>query len=234
MHFWNFYAQHVNTVFACRHFSRAVQQVLLQISRAVVRDTDEGDGEMRTELGVSPDVPVEAWKELGDLAIPAGAVRWYGDTNVRLILSWFWQTTFRSPHEVLWVSQFQLYIDFMLSGELGPVKLDVWASGTSVPFLDILAIPFQTRTRWFCKVLKECLRHIGQPLTYRYCQPWSHALSLHTGCLAVPWPRERLAVIDNWILEHCPAGIRRASTALASLPFGVKDVRFPPVWLTCA
>ena len=184
--FWTWYAHHVNSVCACRDISRQVQQVLLAVSRAAVSDDGLCDENAREDLGVSPVVPPGTWQELGVLHIPLQAVRWYGDMVVRTVLSWYWQSV-SSTAEVQWISQYQLYIDFMLCGECGPVKLDSWRSGDSVPHVDLLSISFLTRARWFSRTLKECLKHHGQGFQFSYCRPSSRALNLHTGCLAVPW-----------------------------------------------
>ena len=232
--FWKLFEKHVVKTNACHSLSRAVQTTLLKISKAVVRDADVIAGDERDELGLSPPVPIDAWRPVGVLAIPGAAVRWYGDEAVRSMLSWFWQSTCQSTFPVVWVSQFQLYIDYLKSGEMAPTKLDRWKAGRQTPHVDLLAVPFQTRTRWFSKVLRESLRHLGHQCTYHYCRPHSSSLFLHTGCLALPWCPDRLAAVDDWFLEMCPGGIRRSSKALERLPLAVKDVRFHDVYVSCA
>ena len=227
--FWEFFDRHVQATRACNRISREVQHVLLRISRAVVRDNSGPEGIEREEVCVPPEVPSDAWKALDALYIPATAVRWYGDEVVRLLLSWYWQATYSSSSPVIWMSQFQLYIDFMMSGEHGPTKLGVWRAGHRTPQLDLLSIPFQTRCRWFSRVLKECLKHHGQTFTYRYCRPHSRSLFLHTGCIAVPWDPVRVSAVDDWILAFCPNGVQRTSKAVDGLPFATKDCRFPEV-----
>ena len=216
---------------ACQHVSRIVQRVLLAVSKAAVGDDGE-DNTAKDDLGVSPPVPDDAWQGLRPFAVPPAAIRWYGDKVVRLILSWFWMATHGNPHEVIWMSQFQLYIDFMLSGEVGPTKIDGWRAGDATSHLDLLTVPFQVRARWFSRALRECLKHHGQGSTYRFCRPRSDALFLHTGCLAVPWDPGRLRAIDEWILSYCPGGIHRTSKAVDGLPFAHYDVRFPPVLIS--
>lgn len=232
--FWALFDRHVNSTLACHHISRTVQQTLLDISKAVIRDEDCGAEEFRSDLATTPEVPHDAWRPLPSLVIPQAAVRWYGDELVRQIMSWFWMATFQSSSPTLWVSQFQLYIDFMLSGERGPTKFESWQVGRKAPHIDLLAVPFQTRSRWFNKVLKECMRHAGAGLTYAYCRPSSRALFLHTGCLALPWSLDRLEAVDEWILRMIPAGVQRSSKALEGLPIATKDERFDPVWFTTA
>ena len=230
--FWQYYARHVRAFEATKDFSRIVQHVILRISQAVVRDPDEVDDSSRPDLCESPAVPSDAWRPPPLLHIPQGAVRWYGDEVVRLLLSWYWQNVADSPYPVVWISHFQLYIDFMKSGSVGPIKLDQWRAGSSCPETDLLQISFQKRTRWFIKVLKESLRHHGAGCVAKYCRPVSRAFNLHTGCLAVPWCPARLEAVDEWVLTICPAGVRRTSKAVDSLPCAEYDKRFDVVWIS--
>ena len=227
--FWEFYSSHVSAVQTCESISRQVQKVQLAISQEVVRETSGHVGEFREELCETPDVPGDAWHSLPLLSIPRQAVRWYGDKMVRTILSWFWFAVSTSAHPVCWVSQYQLYLDFTMCGECGPLHLQGWSDGANTPEVELLSISFHVRVRWFAKVLKECLRHLGAPCTYRYCRPFSNALMLHTGCLALPWDPARLGWIDSWLQTHCLGGVRRSSTALRGVPLALKDGRFPSV-----
>lgn len=230
--FWAFFDMHVNTVTASRMLSRKIQGVLVAISRAVIKDHDDDMGDQRLDIAFPPPMPEDAWKPLQELRIPMAAVRWYGDETVRVIMSWFWGVAFNSPFPVVWVSQFQLYIGFMLAGESGPTKLDRWRAGRLTPHMDLLTIPFQRRARWFSKVMKESLRHSGHCLRYCYCQPESRAFHLHTGCVAVPWDPARLAIVDEWVHMLAPAGIRRTSKCLDTFPVAKRDLRVAEVFLT--
>ena len=116
--FWTFFSRHILAVEASRTISRHVQTVLLTISQLVVRSEQPVPAEVRDNLCCSPEVPFEAQLVLSQLHIPAAATRWYGDMVVREILSWYWQTAYNSPHPFVWISQYQLYVDFMLSGVL--------------------------------------------------------------------------------------------------------------------
>ena len=232
--FWDFYSRHVNSTLACRRISREIQHVLLAVSKAAVKDSDLQAGDERSDLGVSPPVPAGAWPKLPELSFPRGAVRWYGDAVVRQVMSWFWQVTYGREHDVVWVSQFHLYVDFLFTGEAAPTHIHSWQHGDALPHVDLLAIPFHTRARWFNKVLRECWRHLGFSCTTLYCRPESEALFFHTGCVALPWPRWRLKCVDEWFLKFAPGGCHRTSSALASLPIAARDLRFDEVWLSCA
>lgn len=230
--FWEFFAKHVQVSLACQQLSREVQKTLLLISRAVVGDMAGETVEEREELAIPASVPDDAWRPLGDFTVPPAAIRWYGDEVVRTILSWFWQILHGcSNDEVVWVAQYQLYVDFSLTGELAPTNLGGWKPGRCTPHLDLLSVTFQTRVRWFSKVLRECLCHLGRPCTQQYCRPMSNALFLHTGCIALPWPKERLQRVDSWFLMHCPEGIHRTSKAIQNLPLASKADEFARVWI---
>ena len=232
--FWDFFSCHVNSTLACRRISREVQGVLLAVSRAVLKESDSPEGDDRPDVGAPRSVPGDAWKQLPELTIPAAAVRWYGDAVVRQLLSWFWQVTHGSHEELVWVSQFHLYVDFLFTGEAAPTHIDSWKHGDCTPHVDLLAIPFQTRARWFNKVLRESWRHMGFSCLTRYCRPHSNALFFHTGCVAIPWPSWRLRCVDDWFLRFAPGGFHRSSGALSALPIATRDVRFDTVWLTSA
>eukprot|EP00435_Cladocopium_sp_Y103_P041452 s2524_g11.t1 len=223
--FWHFFDDHVCAVQHARFISTQVQSNLLAISQAVVQAESLNDEQVELQGFCEPSrVPEGAWSGLqGNFHTPPAAVRWYGDLLVRKLLSWFWFTVDQSA-EVVWVSQFQLYIDYMLStGEIGPVHFDRWADGGDNSALSLVNITFKVRCRWFSKVLKESLRHQQQTVKHSFCRPHSTSLSLHTGCLAIPWPSDRLTRIDEWILQHIPGGVRRTAKALDSLPVALVE-----------
>ena len=232
--FWTLFGRHVNATIACQRISREVQQTLLAVSKAVLRDRDAAEAVEREDLGVPMQVSADDWTPVGQLSIPTAAVRWYGDGVVRQVLSWFWQAVHGSTAELRWVSQFQLYVDFMLSGEAAPTNYDGWKHGELTPHVDLMAFSFLVRARWFSKVLRECLRHHGTKCTFRYGRPHSRAVMMHTGCLALPWSAQRLEWVDSWLLSHSASGFHRSSKALENVPVGSKDDRFMDVWLSCA
>ena len=132
------------------------------------------------------------------------------------------------------MSHFQLYTDFMLStGHPGPVHVDRWVDGSSISWLSLAGFSFKQRTRWFTKVLKEILRHLGVKLQMDYGKPFSQMILFHTGIIALPWPASRLSLVDDWFL-HCGNGTtyRRQSRALESLPYASSHSGFPLVPLT--
>ena len=232
--FWSLHQRHVQASLAINLINRTVQHVQLAISQEVVRN--EAPVAQVDIPALDAPLPAPAWKPLPDLQIPSGAVRWYGDALVRLILSWFWQTLHGCQEPVVWVSHFQLYADFMCStGHPGPIHRGKWRDGADEPYISLLAYAYKQRTRWFVKLLKESLRHQQISLVTSYGGlPFSHMLLMHTGIVALPWPSERLRHIDQWMLKCVGTTFRRQSKLLDSLPFADADVRFPQVYLTTA
>jgi hypothetical protein len=119
--FWDLHDRHCGALAAIGYYNRLVQNVQLLISREVVR------GEKPVQLEADPEpAPEETlrWTTLPSLQIPAAAVRWYGDSIVRSIVSWFWQGVADGGDRPMWISHFQLYADYMLATGLpGPVRL---------------------------------------------------------------------------------------------------------------
>jgi ribonuclease HI len=230
--FWQLLHEHLKALQFSRDVSRHVQHVQLAISRAQVRYCDEV---AQPTVLVQPD-PVPAWTAVVQFeTLPAAAVRWYGTTLVRLLLSWFLQGIDPGVSDVRWVAHSQLYVDFMLaSGEAGPVHFTKWENGASLPLLGLRDVPFKTRTRWFTKVMREILRHMKIPVAMQYGRPHSETLALHTGVWALPWPVWRLELVDLWFSERLPTAATRGGKILDSLPLAQRDERFPPVVLTSA
>ena len=232
--FWELYAMHAQARAAVQVINHAVQCLQLNISKEVVRSDEPLALEMAPiDLALPP--PLRAWRPLPELRIPAQAVRWYGDALVRRILSWFWQSVGTGQEELHWVSHFQLYADYMCStGHPGPVHLTKWADGDTVPQLTLLGLAFRQRTRWFVKVWKECLKHLGINLEFAYGRPFSQAVLMHTGCVSLPWPRDRLALVDRWMISCAQATFRRQTRAIDALPYADIQPGFPPMYQSTA
>jgi len=127
---------------------------------------------------------------------------------------------FTSKEPIKWVSHIQLYADFMAAtGNPGPVNLKGWKDGASVSYLTLKGFSYRQRVRWFVKTLKECLRHMGQPIKFAVGLPHSNMVRMHTGIFAVPWPERRLLAVDKWLYQCVPFAFRRQSKAVDALPF---------------
>ena len=231
-YFWSLQARHQQAHARARALSDLIQRVQLAISQDVVSLEPSELPDALPEECTLP-LPDSPWTSLPSLHIPAGAVRWYGDPMVRLVISWFWQTLFAAAGPVRWISHFQLYIDFMMAtGHPGPVHLHKWMEGTQVSHLTMQGFGFKQRSRWFAKILKETLRHMGISLHYGYGKPCSNMVLTFTGVVALPWPQERLEEIDRWMLACAGTTFRRQSKKIDALPYCVRNGSFTPVYVT--
>ena len=234
--FWSLLERHRLATRAAHEISRHVQRVQLDVSLQVLREADVGTGDPPVALEPpSAPAPTPVWVRLPALhALPSGAIRWYGDFLVRQILSWFWQAV-GGPceEEVKWVSHFQLYVDYQLcTGHFGPVHRARWLNPDEHTLLGLENIPFKTRTRWFCKVLKECLRHMSIQLAYATVRPNCRYLNMHSSCIALPWPRPRIDCIDHWLRCHLTSAAAREGRILEALPLATRSEDMPRVILT--
>lgn len=229
--FWKLQGEHVQALEAIGQVNRLIQGVQLAISKEVVYNDKPDTCEVAPQVCHSP-LPSRPWRPLPALSIPSGATRWYGDTIVRLLMSWFWQTLHASESDLVWVSHFQLYIDFMCcTGHPGPIHLSKWYDGDLLPNVRLRGFSFRQRARWFAKVWKQCLKHLNFAVELAYCKPKSHIILMYTGCAALPWPAERLAQIDDWMMKCSGGAFKRQTKAIDSLPFADKQLGFPPVFL---
>ena len=225
--FWNLHSRHIRAVQLASEVSRHVQSVQLRISRRVLNDLrvarDVADPPVVDPVVYAPQVP---WAPLPPLAhFPAQAIRWYGFSMTQLILSWFW-AVLANPGEtpMRWISHTQLFIDFQLAtGNHGPIHRvkgtsGTWSNSADDDLTGLAPLGFKLRCRWFAKVLKESLRHLGCVLPAGFQKPWSFYLSLHCSCLGLPWPADRLEVVDRWLQSHLDAVAKRDGKQLDSLP----------------
>ena len=231
-HFWALLDEHLTALSFVREVSRHVQHLQLAISRAQVRYADEVEPQVDIPL---PEA-APAWNlNVSFEKLPSAAARWYGQDVVRLLISWFLQSIDPGSSGVIWISNFQLYVDFMLAtDEPGPVHFSKWTDGASMPLLGLRNVSFKTRARWFNKVLREILRHMALHVHTGFGRPVSEAIAMHTGIWALPWPLWRVQIVDRWFSERIPMTVTRGGRCLDSLPLAARDERFPGVVLTSA
>lgn len=227
-HFWNLLQRHLQACLQMDSWNSEIRTVLLRVSRLVVRNAD-----LQVEHDppdVPPQMPVSLpWTALPpEPCLPPGAIRWYGEVLVTKITKWFWDALSDSDAAVEWIAYSQLYADFALStGEPGPLKLQSWCDGSDIPHHRLLQFGFKMRVKWFAKVLREILRHGGLTICAGYQRPKSFMLASFSGCLALPWPEQRLIAVDNWFQCFTDQPFRRQSKALDSLPVPLRDTSFP-------
>jgi hypothetical protein len=109
--------------------------------------------------------------------------------------------------------------------------LSKWYDGDLLPNVRLRGFSFRQRARWFAKVWKQCLKHLNFAVELAYCKPKSHIILMYTGCAALPWPAERLAQIDDWMMKCSGGAFKRQTKAIDSLPFADKQLGVPPVFL---
>ena len=230
--FWQLFARHSQAMISIGFYNWHIQTLQLRVSREVVRsDTPCVVEAEPMEVALPP--PINAWEGLPELHVPLGAVRWYGDPLVRLMLSWLWGVLDGTDADLIWVSHFQLYGDFMLAtGHPGPVHEKRWLDGAELPRYRLRGFAFKQRTRWFIKVLKQALKHCGVHLECAYGKPVSRAIQMYTGCVALPWDVARLDLVDRWLLSCSQTTFKRQSKALDAIPLADRNDEFHPVFVS--
>ena len=112
-----------------------------------------------------------------------------------------------------------LYADFMAATDHpGPVNDRGWKEGALINGLS-LRYSYKQRVRWFIRLLKECLKHLGLQLPYAYGLPSSQMVQMHTGIIALPWPLHCLQIIDAWMFRCVPHAFKRQSKVVDTLPY---------------
>lgn len=217
--FWQLLARHVQACTLIDGWNAEIRTVLLQVGRMVVRH-EAGVTDEPCVPTPQPDRIDFAWGGLPPVPCqPPGAIRWYGKSIVLRLMQWFWEVLQEPTAPMAWISYSQLYIDFAIStGEPGPLKFPDWCDGADVPHQSLISFGFKLRTKWFGKVLRETLRHGCIPVRSGYHRPKSFMIAMHAGCLALPWPQQRLDYIDQWIAQFVVSPFRRQSKAMDSLP----------------
>ena len=232
--FWSLFHRHVQALDYVDSINEQVHTVLLQVSKEVVRAQDTADAPNELDRPSSIALPLPPWKGLLPFSVPEGAVRWYGADMVRLVLSWFWWVLHSSDSPMTWISHPQLYADFMGStANPGPVKVNGWKNGANVQNLALRGYTYRQRTRWFIKLLKECLRHRGQHIDFAFGLPQSHMVCMHSGLFGVPWPVERILAVDAWMFSCIPKSFQRQTKSIDALPYvsSIKGLERVPISL---
>ena len=113
-------------------------------------------------------------------------------------------------------------------------RFTAWEDGAQVSHLSLLGFGCKQRTKWWTKVWKEILRHLHVSPTFAYGRPHSCMILHHTGVAALPWPPERIKLVDQWMLRVAGTTFRRNSKLLDALPIAPRLEVFPPVYMsTC-
>ena len=230
--FWTLFERHKQATQANWDLSRQVQWLQLRISRAAVqaeRFMDEMEAGTTAQPVRQPAVDPGPWVPLPVFeAMQPCVVAKYGARLPGLLQRWFWthlEGTARRPE---WISLYQLYIDFMwFCGEGGPISdKNKWYDPASSPEVLVVPYHFKRRCAMWITMFKDVMKHSGVECHFRFTRPQSLMLSLHAGCCWVPWPPERLSVVDRWIEKHFGKPATRNGETVNRLPaaWGPKEV----------
>ena len=237
--FWALHRKHCLETQWVRQLSREVQQVILKISNKVVaREVTLQQDETVRGVDLERTLPVMVaqappWDGLvPNTPFPLEVTRRYGHRFVAILVAWFRaaMTQFSAGCETQWLSIHQLYIDFQhQTGELGLIYNKGWKDPESLPGLKLVPKSFKKRSSWFGRVLRAVFQSFGIQLPWMVTRPQSLMLSLHTACVAIPWPSWRLIIIEQWLTSRLPA--KRAATRngheLVHLHPAKQDSRWP-------
>ena len=111
------------------------------------------------------------------------------------------------------------------TGHPGPVNINGWIDGERLSHLYLRGLAFRTRARWFAKVWREILRHQGIILESAFGRPCSQVVLLHTGCVSLPWPCDRLEKVDRWMFACSQTAFKRQSAAIDSFAICLHPTR---------
>lgn len=219
--FWIFHRSHVRAVRSFRYISRQVQDVLVRVSKAALLSKLDDDDQIDTvqrpvgfgfllEWGTIPQVEGVARK----------LVRRFGFRLVKQCRDWLVHCLHASQSlQLKWISWYQLYIDYMMAtGEEGPLRFTEWIDPIAAPNAQLIGINFKKRCTWFGYLAKAIMLDLQLDVTFRFTRPCSHVLNLHAGCVTLPWPVDRLEVIEGWMTSHLPRGAHRNGEVVRRLP----------------
>ena len=235
--FWAFHSKHAREVELMKHISRSVQQVILDVSRAVVgRENAFQEEPNETAQGEATSVrrqskPGQWTAPQFSHVLPASLTEKFGFRAVATMVGWLQQALQQGATEhaeVGWVSLCQLYLDFQMStGEAGPICLKQWIDPVARPSILLQKFPFKRRCAWFARMLKLVLKSSGGVFSHSTTRSKSVILQLHLPCIWIPWPTCRLEWVEQWIGQHLDQAATRSGKCLNGLPFAKQDGRWP-------
>ena len=218
--FWELHHRHVQAVFAAQRLSRQIQQVQLEVSRALVApESKSTDQEPAPPPPAVPIVPAQPWAPLPPGDVPEHLHHKYGRQMCEDVTSWIRSCTARA-NGPSWLSYYQLYIDFMGSFQCGgPILLEgCWYDPRKNPEVELVPYMFKQRCTWWARMFREILKSFGGPLITNFGRPNSHMLCVHAGCYWTPWPSDRLQTVEAWIANWLVHPATRNGDSLSKLP----------------
>ena len=235
--FWQFHRRHAQEVELAWHISQCVQQVILDISRAVVVRDEAYSGIPDDSATIVPEGLSRLRKEgqwqgaSFPLVLPPEITGKFGFRMTSQFVGWVQQALRQATQECVepaWISFSQLYIDYQMStGEPGPICIQSWIDAAVRPSVLLRKFPFKKRCAWFTRMFKFVFKAGGNELSVSTVRPSSVILQLHLPSLWIPWPTIRLEMVEQWFTSHLDRSATRAGSCLNGLPFAKRDGRWP-------
>lgn len=209
-HFWTTWFEASESLRFQGQVLAAVQQVLLNVGRAdkrlqheqerqtTMHDADDY-GQWKPPEGNEPRVDVSEWKQ------SAALHKKYLRTNIEAFHSWWVQVgvpILRKGGRCRWISGLQLYGDFQLStGFAGILSRDhrEWFDDEMTTPDDVTK-GFATRSTKFLYIWGAYMKRNKCIISKKLMRPSSGVLACWTQCYYLPWPTERLDVVDQAVL----------------------------------
>ena len=239
--FWELHKVHAGAVEYVTHVNNIVQTTILNISRRVVKreqlSTDcEVDLAHPKHAVPLMSYPAPEWVGFtAKIPVPLETTAKYGHRFVAMVTAWFQQGLEEANGTpALWISLHQLFLDYQFqTGELGPICGKQWTDTATQPRFRLKPHPFKKRSSWFGRSFRKILAAHGCNPPYAVTRPASDLLALHIPSLAIPWPRWRLIILEEWFGRHLPFGqaATRDGIQLKHLPPAKRDGRWPSLCL---
>lgn len=237
--FWTLHRQHCLQSQWFQKISREAQAVILSISKKVVTREEVLQQDETAPSGAVDRVqpimssPSPVWDGFIPRAqLPLGVTSRFGHRFVAMVVAWFGEAVkeFSPGCDTSWLSIHQLYLDYQhQTGELGLVYQKEWKDPVILPGLKLVPRTFKRRSSWFGLAFRAILRAFGQDIPWMVTRPNSTMIALHTACVALPWPKWRLEVVEKWLMHRLPAkkAATRSGQDLVYLPPAKQDVSWP-------
>ena len=176
---------------------------------------------------------VEKSKEVQQIVQPMryvqahSLIRKHGLSIVELVHQW-WQGTGRrflnAPSTLVWISFAQLFADFQLTtGAVGPTFKKLKWYSDDAPFPAGSKPNWGEHSRWFQLLLKQYWVTNKVPIEIRSCPPYSGCIMCWMVCARLSWSEQRLAVIDQILLQRLGGALRKGKNIRDVHHFSVDD-----------
>ena len=241
--FWQAHRHHVSQVIQCEEVGKAVQAVILDISRQVVVRTacHAADGSLTREQPADMTLSTQldtsgTWTDVDIVRpLPWKLTQVFGFVVTARVAAWIsesLQAAQTDGEPCRWVSVHQLYLDYQLAtGDIGPIFDQGWTDESRRPDICLRGFPFRRRCSWFSRLLKRLVQSSGGHLDVRVLRPHSTVFALHTPSIWIPWTQQRLDWIEEWAIVRVPRSITRDGHLLDTLPVPKRDRRWPQLSL---